>query len=89
MSVPLSASEIGEIEFRNGNRLRLWVSINSNTGATRIHQQLAGGRPSVLSGRNLRLVLKELAHVLDEGEGRWIGAVNDAALDAVRREVGL
>lgn len=86
-----SASFIGTVEFKNGNRTRIWIGANSNTGETVVWQQtLFSGkaqwnRDSRVTGRNIRKFADELNFVLKEGEAKWVERPNDAAFDALMK----
>lgn len=82
-----SASFIGRVELTNGNVIRFWIGANSNTGATIVWHQVNDARAKRATGRNVRDVAECLDHVMREGEGKWVGEVNDAALDALRKEL--
>lgn len=78
-----SASQIGTVEFTNGNRLTLHVGANSNTGDLIVWQQLDGQRASRITGKNLGPFLDEIEEIMNEGEATWAAGRNDAALDAL------
>jgi hypothetical protein len=79
-----SATEIGTVEFKNGNRNTLYLGHNRSTGERIVWQQVAGRRSQRVTGRNIGKFAEELNHVLNEGEAKWIGGVNDAALNVLR-----
>lgn len=87
-----SASKIGTIEFKNGNQTTLWIGTNSNTGETILWQVMKEplglvGRSKRITGRNLGKLATELNFVLCEGEAKWIGERNDAALDGLKKYI--
>lgn len=80
-----SASLIGTIEFKNGNRNTIYIGANKNTGETIVWQQVTGRRASRVTGKNITKFVETLEFVTCEGEARWVGARNDAALDCLAK----
>ena len=85
MTINKSASKIGTIEFKNGNKTALYIGANSNTGATIVWQVVNGGRSTRLTGKHLPLLAGELANVLAIGDAKWIDDVNAAALECLMK----
>ena len=85
-----SASFIGEITFKSGNRTRLWIAGNRNTGDTIVFQQTLFSNSRQwnhqrrVTGRNIAKLATELNHILNEGEASWGDYRNDAALDVLK-----
>lgn len=85
-----SATKVGTIEFKNGRKNNLWLGHNCNTGETilwQVMQELDGrlGRSTRVTGRNLTKLAIELNDCLNEGEAKWVGARNDAAVDMLQK----
>ena len=79
-----SATKIGTIEFKNGNRNTIYIGANRNTGASIVWQQVAGRRATRHTGKNINKLATELNVALNEGEVCWFGDRNDAALDHLK-----
>lgn len=87
-----SASKIGTVEFKNGNQTTLWIGSNHNTGETILWQVMKEplglvGRSKRVTGKNLGKLATELNDCLNEGECKWIGERNDAALDGLKKYI--
>lgn len=78
-----SATTIGTVEFKNGNRNTFYLGHNHNTGATILWQKVSGRRSQQITGRNIPKIAEELNHLLNEGEARWVSPINNAALDVL------
>lgn len=83
MSVNKSASKIGTVEFANGNRTTIWIGANSNTGETIVWHACNGGRARRCTGENITHLATDLDAALNEDGAKWVGEVNDAALDCL------
>lgn len=84
-----SASKIGTIEFENGITNTLYIGFNSNTNEAIFWQSPSNGRPSRLTGKNIRKILLELVDVLNGGEGKWVGFRNKNLIDYLVKEYDL
>ncbi len=80
-----SASLIGTIEFKNGNRNTIYIGHNHNTGETIVWQQVAGRRSQRITGKNITKFAAELDSTMNEGDAKWIGERNDSALNCLAK----
>lgn len=78
-----SATVVGTIEFKNGNKTVLHIGNNRNTGETIVWQVTNGGRSTRTTGKNIAKLCAELNHVLSEGTARWLNDYNIDALIAL------
>lgn len=77
-----SASLVGHLIWNNGNTLSIWTDCNGNTGEPILWQEYELGT-NRFTGKNIRKFMVELNDALNEGELKWVGEVNDAALNAL------
>ncbi len=81
-----SASRIGTIKWADGGRTNTrYIGYNSNTGQTIVWQHIQDRRSSRSTGRNIGRLLQELDEALANGDTAWLGEVDTAALDALRK----
>lgn len=84
-----SASKVGTIETTSewAVRVTFWLGFNRNTGDDILWVAIGGHRARRYTGRNLVKEVRDLDEALTEGECRWVGEPNDAALNHMRKHL--